>query len=278
LSVAPERELPVIGKQTLKSYYLKNRNKFSPEHPIKTVYLFNDEFTNYLDVQVGKDALNLLAQLGYKVIIIDHPESGRSQISKGFLDKAKVLANKNVTIFKDLITIETPLIGVEPSAILSFRDEYLRLADDKEEAKKLAQNCFMIEEFLKQEIAEGNISANQFTSKKAIVKIHAHCHQKALSNSSRTFDILNLPENYRVSIIASGCCGMAGSFGYEKEHYEISMRIGENSLFPAVRKSDKNTIISANGTSCRHQIKDGTGRKAMHPVSILRRALKTEGT
>ncbi|TRO66445.1 FAD-binding and (Fe-S)-binding domain-containing protein [Christiangramia sabulilitoris] len=274
LGVAPERELPVVAKQTLKNYYLKNKQKFSPANPIKTIYLFNDEFTNYLDVQVGKDALNLLAKLGYRVLIIDHPESGRSQISKGFLDKARELTNKNVSIFKDLVSDETPLIGLEPSAILSFRDEYIRLADEKDAAEQLSANCFLIEEFLKQEISEGNIKPESFTNRKAQVKIHAHCHQKALSNSSRTFDILNLPRNYRVTIIASGCCGMAGSFGYEKEHYEISMRIGENSLFPAIRKSDKNTIIAANGTSCRHQIKDGTGRAALHPVTILRNALK----
>lgn len=274
LGVAPQRELPVVARETLKDYYLRNKAKFDLKDPVKTVYLFNDEFTNYLDVQVGKDALNLLAKLNYRVLIIDHPESGRSQISKGFLDKAKTLANKNVTIFKDLITNDTLLIGIEPSAILSFRDEYLRLADDKDAAQRLSENCFIIEEFIKQEIAEGNIRADQFTDKRATVKIHAHCHQKALSNSSRTFDILNLPVNYKVSIIASGCCGMAGSFGYEKEHYEISMRIGENSLFPAVRKSEKSTIIAANGTSCRHQIKDGTGRVALHPVTILRNAIR----
>ncbi len=273
LGVAPERELPVVARTTLKAYYLKNRENFNITNPVKTVYLFNDEFTNYLDVEVGKDALNLLAKLRYKVLIIDHPESGRSQISKGFLTKAKELANRNVSIFKDLVTNDIPLIGVEPSAILSFRDEYLRLADDKTAANALAENSFIIEEFLKQEISEGNIKAEQFTQKQATIKIHAHCHQKALSNASRTFDILNLPKNYKVTIIPSGCCGMAGSFGYEKEHYEISMRIGENSLFPAVRKSEKSVIISANGTSCRHQIKDGTGRQALHPVTILRNAL-----
>ena len=275
LGVAKERDLPVVGKHTLKQYYQKNIKNFRIENPVKTVYLFNDEFTNYLDVQVGKDALILLAKLRYQVLIIDHPESGRSQISKGFLSNAKKLVNQNIAIFKDLISNEIPLIGIEPSAILSFRDEYLRLADDKTAANKLAENCFIIEEFLKQEIAKGHITPEQFTKKKAAVKIHGHCHQKALSNVSRTFDILNLPENYKVTIIPSGCCGMAGSFGYEKEHYEISMRIGENSLFPAVRKADKSVIISANGTSCRHQIKDGTGRIAEHPVSILRKALKS---
>ncbi|TBW29235.1 FAD-binding and (Fe-S)-binding domain-containing protein [Gramella sp. KN1008] len=274
MGVAKERELPKVAKQTLKEYYLKNKAKFDIRDSIKTVYLFNDEFTNYLDVQVGKDALHLLAGLRYRVLIVDHPESGRSQISKGFLGKAKELANKNISIFKELISEEFLLLGVEPSAVLSFRDEYLRLSDDKDAAKKIANNTFLVEEFIKQEIAAGNITQEQFTGKNATVKIHAHCHQKALSSSSRTFDILNLPKNYKVTIIPSGCCGMAGSFGYEKEHYEISMRIGENSLFPAVRKSDKSAIIAANGTSCRHQIKDGTGRLALHPVTILRNALK----
>jgi len=274
LGVARERKLPVVGKQTLKQYYLKNAAKFQIKNPIKTIYLFNDEFTNYLDVQVGRDALNLLSKLGYKILLVDHLESGRSQISKGFLTEAKQLANKNVSIFKELVTSEIPLIGIEPSAILSFRDEYLRLADDKEGANHLAKNSFIVEEFLKQELAAGNISSKQFSKRTASIKIHGHCHQKALSNVSRTFDILNIPENFKVTIIPSGCCGMAGSFGYEKEHYEISMRIGENSLFPAIRKAGKSVIISANGTSCRHQIKDGTGRTAQHPVSILRQALR----
>jgi Fe-S oxidoreductase len=130
-----------------------------------------------------------------------------------------------------------------------------------------------VEEFLKKEIALGNIQANQFTSVEKKVKIHGHCHQKALSNISHTFDILNFPKNFKVTIIPSGCCGMAGSFGYEKEHYEISMNIGEQTLFPAVRKTSEETIIAANGTSCRHQIYDGTKRLAKHPVSILREAL-----
>ncbi|MFV8225792.1 FAD-binding and (Fe-S)-binding domain-containing protein [Christiangramia aquimixticola] len=273
LGVASQRELPVIAKTTLRDYCENNRRKFEVENPIKQVYLFLDEFTNYLDVQVGKDAIHLLTGLGYRVNIMDHPESGRSHISKGFLQQAKNFANKNVSIFKELINAETPLLGIEPSAILTFRDEYLRLADDKEGATILAKNSFLIEEFIKQEISLENIKQDQFTRKMATVKIHGHCHQKALSNTAVTFDMLNLPENYKVTIIPSGCCGMAGSFGYEKEHYEVSMRIGENSLFPAIRKASGSTIIAANGTSCRHQIKDGTGKNALHPVSILYHAL-----
>jgi len=273
MGIAPQRSLPKLSKQSLWGYYQKHKLELEVSDPIKTVYLFNDEFTNFLDAKIGIDALELLSKLNYRVIIIENHESGRGHISKGFLEEAKVLANKNIHLFKDLISNKTPLIGIEPSAILSFRDEYLRLAEDPSAAEKFSKNCFIIEEFVNNEIAAGNIKASSFTSEEKIIKIHAHCHQKALSNSAVTFDILNLPINYKVTIISSGCCGMAGSFGYEKEHYEISMNIGEQSLFPAVRKSPSETIIAANGTSCRHQIFDGTKREAKHPVTILREAL-----
>ncbi|RKS53123.1 FAD/FMN-containing dehydrogenase [Gillisia mitskevichiae] len=271
MGVAPERNLPQLAKQTVWDYYSKNHVELAK--PIKTVYLFNDEFTNYLDASIGIDALQLLQKLNYQVIILDNPESGRSYISKGFLEEAKEVANKNIELFSSLISEDSPLLGIEPSAILSFRDEYLRLANNIDKANTLSKNCFLIEEFLKKEIALGNIRAEAFTSETKEIKIHTHCHQKALSNSAYTFDILNLPTNYTVRIIASGCCGMAGSFGYEKEHYEISMNIGEQSLFPAVRKCSDSTLIAANGTSCRHQIFDGTKRIAQHPVTILKEAL-----
>lgn len=271
MGVAYQRSLPLLSKQTLWDYYNKNHVELS--NPIKTVYLFNDEFTNYLDAPIGIDALILLEKLNYKVVVLNNPESGRSYISKGFLEEAKDVANKNIELFATLITEESPLIGIEPSAILSFRDEYLRLANNAAQAKNLSKNCFLIEEFLKKEIALRNIKSTAFTLEKREIKIHTHCHQKALSNSAVTFDILNLPVNYTVRIISSGCCGMAGSFGYEKEHFELSMNIGEQSLFPAVRKCADATIIAANGTSCRHQIFDGTKKVAQHPVSILKEAL-----
>ena len=165
------------------------------------------------------------------------------------------------------------MVGIEPSAILTFKDEYLRLADDKEKAKSIANHTFTIEEFLANEIAMGHITSNQFTNRSREVKIHGHCHQKALSSTHASFQILNLPENYKPTILNTGCCGMAGSFGYEKEHYAVSMQVGEDTLFPKIRKTATDTLIAAAGTSCRHQIKDGTKRVAKHPVSILKEAL-----
>jgi len=271
--IAKERSLPLISNKSLSKEFQLSDNKLIKNKIANSVILFNDEFTNYLDTQIGVDAIALLTALNYEVKLIDHAESGRSFLSKGLLEQAKDVANKNVSIFKDLISSETPLIGIEPSAILTFKDEYLKLADDKTSAEAISKNTFLIEEFIQQEIALGNIKPEQFTLEAITIKFHGHCHQKAMSNQLSSFAVLNLPKNYKVTIIPSGCCGMAGSFGYEKEHYEVSMQIGEQTLFPAVRKAPNDTIIAANGTSCRHQIKDGTNREAKHPISILREAL-----
>jgi len=208
------------------------------------------------------------------VMITDHEESGRSFISKGLLDEAKELANLNVDFFKEKINKDTPLVGIEPSAILTFRDEYLRLADDKENAKLISENSFTIEEFIEREINKGKIHKRQFTSKARKIKVHGHCQQKSLSNMKATFSMLNLPQNFEVSIMNTGCCGMAGSFGYEKEHYDLSMQVGEDTLFPKIRNMESTIEIIASGTSCRHQIKDGTNRLAKHPISLFKEALK----
>lgn len=267
--VHPNRSLPKISIKSFSAIIQSNKNQIVTSN----VFLFVDEFSNYLDAGIALDAFLLLTGLGYKVTVIDTLDSGRALISKGFLYEAKKEVNKNVAFLKEKVSKDAPLVGIEPSAILSFRDEYIRLADDKSSAAAISKNTFLIEEFLAAEIEKGNISAAQFTSEEKIIKIHSHCHQKSLSNQKVTFDILNLPKNYKPTIITSGCCGMAGSFGYEKEHYDLSMKIGELKLFPAVRKASGDTIIAANGTSCRHQILDGTGRKALHPVTVLKNAL-----
>lgn len=271
--IASNRSLPKISTKSLEKIYKNAVNQLDNNKYIKSVYLFNDEFTNYLEANIGLDAIKLLSRLNYRVVVLNNAESGRSLISKGLLDHAKKVCNENITIFKDHITEDSPLIGIEPSAILTFKDEYLKLAKDKDSAKRISSHTYLIEEFLANEIQLGNIKANQFTDENKVIKFHGHCHQKALSNQKSSFDILNLPKNYKVTIIPSGCCGMAGSFGYEKEHYEVSMTIGEQTLFPAIRKSSESTVIAANGTSCRHQIKDGTNRMAKHPITILQEAL-----
>ena len=219
----------------------------------------------------------MLRSLGYTVIIPKHKFSGRTFLSKGLVRKAAKLAKHNVEALADKVTEDVPLVGIEPSGILTFRDEYPELLGEglAEKAKALAGNCFTIEEFLASEFEKGIISASSFHADPKKIILHGHCYQKALSSVQYAVDMLQIPENYEVEEIKSGCCGMAGSFGYEKEHYELSMKVGEMVLFPAVREAEDDVLIAAAGTSCRHQIKDGTGRKAYHPVEILFNALNT---
>jgi Fe-S oxidoreductase len=237
----------------------------------KSLYLFIDEFSNFTDVSAGFAAYALLTGLGYNVLTVKSPESGRTSISKGLIRRAKKIAEANVMLYSGLINGDVPLVGIEPSSILTFRDEYVELTGKpvREKAVALAANCYMIEEFIAREFSAGNISSGSFTKESRKILYHGHCQQKAIASTSPAITILNIPENYTATEIASGCCGMAGSFGFEKRHYELSMNIGELVLFPAIRKADNNTIISASGTSCRQQILDGTSRKAMHPVEVL---------
>ena len=275
IGVAVERSIPKLAKMTTRKWYKKHKDQFIEKlAPKGQVYLFIDEFTNFYDDIIGRDCIEVLSKLGYEVIITDHEESGRSFISKGLLDEAKQLANQNVEFFKDKINKDAPLVGIEPSALLTFRDEYLRLADDKQAAKEIAAYAYTIEEFIEREIEKGHIHQNLFTLKAKNIKVHGHCQQKSLSNMKATFSMLNLPKNFQVSIMNTGCCGMAGSFGYEKEHYALSMQVGEDTLFPKIRNYGREIEIIAAGTSCRHQISDGTKRKAKHPISLFKEALK----
>jgi len=269
-----QRSIPKIAPTPL-SKWMKKRPVNGKAYK-KEVYLFCDEFTNFNDAEIGIKAVELLEAIGVKVQLVSHEESGRAHLSKGLLKKAKYFAEANVDRFSDIVTSEKPLIGIEPSAILTFRDEYPDLVENEQRlaASELAKNTFLIDEYLAKLLDEEYLKSDDFTDHSAQIKLHGHCHQKALSDVTKTKRILELPSGYSVDIIPSGCCGMAGSFGYEKEHYDVSMKIGDLVLFPTVRDADESTIIAAPGTSCRHQIKDGTRRTALHPVEILYDALK----
>ncbi len=270
---ALKRSMPSLSLETLEAWYQKNYQ--APIDPKKTVYLFCDEFTNYNDAAIGIKAIQLLTALGYEVIIPAHEESGRTWLSKGLVRKAKKIANTNIEKLSHLVSEANPLIGLEPSAILTFRDEYPDLATDENvaAATHLAKYSFFIDEFIAKEMETGAIVKNQFTESSKSILLHGHCQQKAVGSLADSVKVLSFPTNFKVETIPSGCCGMAGSFGYEKEHYEVSMNIGELVLFPKVRANKDSCTIAAPGTSCRHQIKDGTGEKALHTVEILHAAL-----
>ena len=273
----PDRTLPGLSSPTVERWHARHRQ---PDGLPRRVYLFVDEFTNYNDSHVGLKAVQLLNRLGYEVVIPEHLESARTWLSKGLVREARRISNQNVRKLHPVISEETPLIGIEPSAILGFRDEYIDLAEDglKEAAVSLSKNCLLFEEFLVRELEAGRISSAAFKRDRKKILLHGHCFQKALASTLPTVRALEIPENYTVEEIPSGCCGMAGSFGYEKEHYDISMKIGELVLFPAVRQAGEAAVIAASGTSCRHQIRDGTQVHAQHPAEILFDALIPEST
>lgn len=276
LGFAPERSLPKLAKQTLRSWFAKTGRNQNPSNPISELWFFVDEFTNYNDTEIGKKAISLLQKLGYRVDVAVHPESGRAFLSKGMLKEAARLAKENVAVFHSVVNAEKPLVGLEPSAILGFVDEFpdLLRGEWQQKAKSLAANCLLVDEFISREFEAGRIKREQFSSEKKTIRLHGHCHQKALGRLVSTKKMLSIPAQYEVLLIPSGCCGMAGSFGYEAEHYSVSMQVGELVLFPTVRNLSDDTLVAAPGTSCRHQIADGTGRKALHPVEILWDGLK----
>ncbi len=274
IGFSTKRELPLLSKTTMRRWYKKHKGVEVKTK--RTIYLFADEFTNFNDSHVGIKTILLLERLGYNVVVPKLKESGRTYLSKGILKKAKSLANENVKLLEGVVTEESPLIGIEPSAILTFRDEYPALVRQelKEGAKKIANCSFTIEEFLNSENEKGNIDKSLFVKDEKKIKFHGHCYQKSLSETKYTKSILEIPENYSAEEIPSGCCGMAGAFGYEKEHYDLSMKIGELVLFPEVRKTGEDTLLAASGTSCRHHIKHGTDRESVHPVEVLYDALR----
>jgi FAD/FMN-containing dehydrogenase/Fe-S oxidoreductase len=275
LQIAPERTLPRIAATSFDKWYLQVGHKLRPDTSRGKVWLYCDEFNQYQDPHIPKAAVQLLTRLGYQVHYQPHPISGRALFSKGFLGRAQKLAKDNVRFFSERIQEDMPLVGLEPSAILSFRDEYLRLVgfDQQAVAQRLSRHCFSLTTFLWQEVEKGKIEPDQFTHQRRQIYVHGHCHQKSIGDLTPLLHSLSLPTNYEVEYIPAGCCGMAGSFGYEKEHYAISQQVGEETLFPALREVEEEALICAPGTSCRHQIRDGVEREALHPVEILLGAL-----
>ncbi len=275
LGFHPDRTMPRLNRTPLQRWFAKRTPLKHLGENRGRVHLFCDEFTNHNDLDAGIATVELLELLGYEVNLADHVESGRASLSKGLVRRAKKFASENVRRLTGIISADEPLIGIEPSAILGFRDEYPALVDPplREAARELAPHCLMLDEFIAREADAGRIDPSLFTREARTVHLHGHCHQKALASVEPTVRMLSLPENYQVAVIPSGCCGMAGSFGYEKEHYGVSMSIGELVLFPTVRALPQNAILAAPGTSCRHQIHDGTGLDALHPSQILRQAI-----
>jgi hypothetical protein len=231
-----------------------------------SIVLFDDTFTNYNHPPVGLAAVRVLAAAGYRPVLVPKVCCGRPMISKGLPEQARANARRNVEVLAPYAERGVPIVGLEPSCLLTLRDEYLDLLPNDPRAKLVAQHSFLIEEFIAARVDEFRPLFN--LQSPVSVLFHGHCYQKALTSTEALKAMLRLT-GAEVGEIDSGCCGMAGSFGYEVEHYDLSMRIGEERLLPAVRAARTGTILAASGMSCRHQIAAGTNREVKHPIEVM---------
>ena len=271
MGIHPKRQMPRFAGQSFEQWFRRNRRADLAAGKRGTVALFNDTFMNYNHPQVGIAAVELLEAAGYKVELATQGCCGRPLISKGFLGEAVAAARANVEMLYEFAKDDIPIIGCEPSCLLTFRDEYPELVKD-EKAVKVAENSFLIDEFLAGLADRGELELEWGGLEKKVL-FHGHCHQKSLVGTASSLQVLGLPPNYQVELINAGCCGMAGSFGFEKEHYDVSMTIGQQALFPAIEAKGPEWEVAVMGISCRQQVEHGTGRRARHLAEVLRDAL-----
>ena len=272
VGISSDHALPPFAAEPFTAWYARHHAPRQSRFSLRTVVLFNDTFNTYNDPHVAIAATELLQAAGYDIVLPGHGCCGRPMISKGLVAQARAAARDTVEKLAPFAERGIPIVGLEPSCLLSLRDEYFSLLPDDPRVALVAEHAFTFEEFIAEQANTGSLHV-AFHEEGRHLLLHGHCHQKALVGTDPAVQSLTLPANYTIEEVDSGCCGMAGSFGYETEHVDISLQMGERVLFPAVRESGPETVIVAAGTSCRHQIARGTGRLALHPAEVLHRAL-----
>jgi Fe-S oxidoreductase len=270
LGVSRQRTMPTFSRQPFTTWFQKRTTPASRQGP--EVVLFHDTWNTFNTPRVSIAATELLEAAGFDVSLPGHRCCGRPMISKGLLDEARLAALDTVNRLAPLAERGLPIVGLEPSCILTLRDEYHYLLPEDPRVEGIAELAFTLEEFLATQSDRGDLDLTFSTDSRNLL-LHGHCHEKALIGTEPTHRALSLPAGYRVQEVDSGCCGMAGAFGYETEHYDISLKMAERSLLPAVREADPEAVIVAAGISCRQQIEHGTDRVALHPAEVLRQAL-----
>jgi Fe-S oxidoreductase len=269
LGIDSRRPLPAFARETFTDWF--DRRRAPAAAPRGSVVLFHDTFVTYNVPEIGRAAVELLEAAGYKVELVDRKCCGRPLVSKGMLEEAREHARWNVERLLPWVQRGAPVVGLEPSCLLTMRDEWVDLLRT-DEARQVARSSFLLEEFLLRERARGLELRFKPGPRRAL--LHGHCHQKALVGTAPTVAALTWA-GYDVSEVDSGCCGMAGSFGFEKEHYDISVTLGTRRLAPAVQAASADTEIVAPGISCRQQIEHLSGRRPRHPAQLLRDSLDT---
>ncbi|MCZ2114879.1 MAG: FAD-binding protein [Anaerolineae bacterium] len=278
LKLAPERRLPRMARMTFSAWWRRRRRSGRPAglpEPTREAVLLIGPLTNYNYPEIGIAAVEFLEAAGIRVVDAPAIDDGRPALSKGLVGVARRSAERTVRALAPAAEAGLPLIGLEPSSLLTLRDEYLHLLPDDPRAGAVAGRAVTFEEYVAGLTDEVDLMP-LFTTRHCHILLHGHCHQKALVGTEPAHRILSLPPNYTVVEVDSGCCGMAGSFGFEAEHYDLSMKMGERRLLPAVRAAAPETLVVTAGVSCRQQIADGGGRAALHPAQVLRSALRPE--
>ena len=265
------RQLPSFSSQTFEQWFRARGEASEQEGARGTVVLLPDTFTNYNHPELGRAAVKVLERLGYSVVVPKMVCCGRPMLSAGMIDKARANAAANVDAIHPYVQKGARVAGLEPSCILTFRDEYLDLLEDDDRVSSIADASMLIEEIVAEAMGDGaELSPVREPGR---VLFHGHCHQKALVGTGTAMEVLRSIPGCDAEEIESGCCGMAGSFGMEKEHYDVSMRIGEQGLFGPIRAAGDGVTVVSEGVSCRQQIADGTGASAKHLVELLADAI-----
>ena len=265
------RPLPKFARQSLGAWFRDRGPTANPRRG--DVVFFADSFSSYTEPEIGIAAIELLERAGWRVQLVDDVCCGRSQISKGLLDAARRNHAKLIDRLAPFAEAGTPIVGCEPSCVFTLSDELVALSRDSDRASAIARQARLVDDLVADAIDDGSLGLPTMSGPTSVV-FHGHCHQKAAGALSSSARLLGKLPGADVNVLDAGCCGMAGSFGFERDHYELSMQIGEMRLFPAVRAAPDATI-AATGVSCRQQIAHGTGRKAEHPVVLLHRLLTT---
>src|SRR5919109_46693 len=262
------RPLPALATETFEDWF--RRRTAPPTAPRGEVVLFHDTFVTYNTPSIGRAAVRLLETAGYRVVLVDRKCCGRPLISKGMLDEAREHAAWNVARLAPHARRGVAIVGLEPSCLLTLRDESVDLLRT-DDARVVAEASLLLEQFLLRERERG-LTLRFAAGHGRTALLHGHCHQKAMVGTAPTLAVLRWA-GYAVSEVDSGCCGMAGSFGFEREHYDLSVALGNRRLAPAVKAADPSTVVVAPGISCRQQIEHLTARRAKHPAEALWEAL-----
>ncbi len=275
LGITSQRPLPQFRRDTLMSWNRKRQGRATSENHAEVVFLA-DSFTSFTEPRVPRAAIELLEAAGWNVIVEGRGCCGRSSISKGLLDQARNMARDNVQRLAPYAERGVPITGCEPSCLLTLRDEYLDLLPQDPMAKGVAAQTMPVADLLLQSIRQGTLTLEPDSRLKGRrVVVHPHCHEKAITGAQATVQLLRQIPGLDVVELDAGCCGMAGSFGFESEHYELSVKIADLRLLPALAAEGEDVLVAATGVSCRQQIGHLAGREAHHPLEYLRQAIKT---